>query len=164
MRSAATGLLDTYADPVSFTPISSIPNATTATYDGYAYGTLANTSDGVTDTLLGQLSLTIALTASNANVSGQIDNFVDDADNAVTGELDITSGTFDRNGDPDADATLTVGFSGNLVDGGQTLNVGGQLQGDFLGTDRQGIGGILVGSVTASGSTQAIDGGFIAAR
>ena len=163
MRSSANTLLATYADPVVFTALSDIPSSHTATYNGYAYGDLSNGSDAITDTLIGQLSLNISLTSSNATVTGTIDNFADDNDDAVTGTLTVSNGSFDRSGDPNADATFKANFTGTLTDNAsRSLSVGGLLEGDFLGSDPDAIGGNLLGSVTVSGVTQDIDGGFIA--
>ena len=165
MRSAANGLLTTYANPVSFTAISSIPSSLTATYNGYAYGNLANTSDGITNTLMGQLAMTVSLTSNAATVTGTISNVTDDADNALAGQLSLLSGSLDRAGDPNADATFGAGFLGTLTDtANRDLTVGGQLQGDFLGSNQAAIGGNLLGTVTVSGAIQQINGGFIAER
>jgi len=136
----------------------------TATYDGYAYGTLANTDDGVTDSLLGNLSLTVSLTATSAAISGSIDNIVNADDETLGGSLTLSGGSFDRDGDPQTDSTLRATFSGLLTDGAQSLDVGGQLQGDFLANNHAAVGGQLLGSVIVSGFDQDINGGFIAER
>jgi len=160
MRSSATSLLLEFADPVVFTELSNVPSSMTATYDGYAYGTLAGNPSTITDTLTGSLSMSIGLASNTANISGTISNFVDDADNAVTGDLTITDGTFNRAGDPSDDPTLSINFAGTLTDAGQDLVVGGQLQGDFLDTNYNGVGGALLGQVNG----HPINGGFIAER
>ena len=164
MRAGANSLLSTYADPVTFTPINSVPDTVTATYDGYAYGTLGNNADNITNTLTGALSMTLTLNGNNATVTGTLSDFVDDADNAVSGSLALSGGRFDRNGDPTVDATFGALFSGTLMAGENALTVGGNLEGDLLGADRNAVGGKLLGSVTYEGDTQDIDGGFIADR
>lgn len=160
MRSAANTLLSDYIDPVAFTTLSTVPSNLTATYDGYAYGTLSGNPSTITDTLMGAVSMDVALTASTATITGTMDDFYDDDDNAVSGQLTISGGTFDRAGDPNADSTLNINFAGTLTDAGQTLTVGGQLQGDFLGAGYEGVGGALLGQVNG----YEINGGFIAER
>ena len=160
MRSAANTLLSDYIDPVDFTTLSTVPSTLTATYDGYAYGTLSGNPNTVTDTLMGSVSMNIALTASAANITGTMTDFYDDDDNAVSGNLTISGGTFNRSGDPNSDATLNINFAGTLTDAGQALTVGGQLQGDFLGGSYEGVGGALLGQVNG----YEINGGFIAER
>jgi len=162
---AVQGLLDTHADPVSYTSLDTIPQSGNASYAGFVYGTLANTNDSLTDSLIGELSISVVFGSSFTTLSGNITDVVDQDGDPMTGTLDLSSGQFDRSGSPNADSTIGITVSGNLTDDtAQTLLIDGRLEGDFLGTGHPAIGGEFLGSVTSNGISQNLDGGFIAER
>ena len=162
---AATGLLNTHADPVSYTSLGDIPSSGTATFEGYAYGTLDDQSDTVTDSLIGDLTVTVSFGNNNTLLTGSITNFTDENDDALTGTISLTDGNFDRSGNPSADPTIGVTISGEIVDNqSQTLSINGRLEGDFLSSNAAAMGGELLGTVSVNGERQNIDGGFIAER
>jgi hypothetical protein len=165
MRSAQASLLSDYTSPTIYTAISSVPQSGSAVYDGYVTGQLANRSDTVTDTLLGQLRMTVGFTNSSVIVTGAARNFIDDDNVALSGSLDLSNGSLDRAGSPSNDATLLISANGTLRDAqGRNLVIGTQFEGDFLGTSRGAVGGEVLGSVTVNGIDQDFDGGFIAER
>lgn len=165
MWDARAALLATYTEPTIYTGLPSVPTSGTATYDGYFSGALSNTTDNVTDSLIGALSLGVQFRATTVTVSGTVSDFVDSNDNALTGELTLSTGSLDRSGDPGSDATLLMRANGTLRDAqGQDLIIGTQLEGDFLGADHTAVGGEVLGGVTVNGVDQDFDGDFIAAR
>lgn len=162
---AVQGLLDTHADPVDYTALSTIPQSGNANYSGFAYGTLANTSDAITDSLIGELSLSVSFSPSTTSLTGNITDFVDQDGDALTGTLALTSGEFDRSGSPNADSTVGITVGGTLTDDtSQTLGISGRLEGDFLGSGHLALGGEFLGTVVSNGNSQNLDGGFIAER
>ena len=165
MWDARAALLDTYTDPTVYTSLSSLPTNGTATYDGHFSGQLANTTDSVTDTLIGAMTLNVGFQTNTVQVSGSARDFVDGDNNALSGQLTFSAGSLDRGGNPSSDATLRMTASGTLTDTqGRDLVFGTRLEGDFLGAGHAAIGGEVLGSVTVNGVDQDFDGGFIAAR
>lgn len=165
MWATRAALLDDYTDPTIYTALSSVPTSGTATYEGYFAGQLANTTDNITDTLIGAMTLDVRSAASSVSVSGSVNDFVDSNDNDLSGQLSLTAGSLDRAGNPSSDATLMMTASGTLTDAqGRTLVMGTQLEGDFLGAGHAAVGGDVLGSVRVNGVDQDFDGGFIAER
>ncbi len=163
--SATQGLLTAHANPVSYASISALPTTGTFTYNGYAYGDLSNTSDGITDTLIGDMEMTVTFTASSATVSGQINGFTDDDGDPLTGSLALSAGALDRAGDPNSDSTFGVDVNGALTDdASRVLSIGARFEGDFIGANHAAVGGEFLGTVASGGSVQDLDGGFIGER
>jgi len=162
-RASAEVLLATWAPP-TYTNLSAVPTSGSASYDGYLFGDLSNTSDDVTDTIVGSLSLRANFNSSSASFTGTASDFVDSDDAAMMGSLTISGGTLDRNGDPASDATVRgVNVAGTLTDSAdQDLVFAVQLEGDFLGDTYDAIGGNALGGVSVDGVDQDFDGGFIA--
>ncbi len=164
MQSARNLLIATHS-PISYTNPSALQTSGALTYDGYLGGVLANADDQLTDSMIGEMALTVTFNNSNVVVTGDASNFRDEDNAILTGTLVFSGGVFDRNGDPDADATFTMTANGTLVDDqGRPLVFGTQLEGDFFGTTYGAIGGDVLGRVTYNGSSQDFDGLFIAAR
>lgn len=158
-------LLATYSDPTVYTALSSLPTSGTATYNGTFSGQLANRTDSVTDTLIGAMTLNVGFTASSVQVSGTVSDVIDDDNDALSGRLDLSGGSLDRAGNPSSDATLLLMARGTLTDSdGRALEIGAQLEGDFLGTGHRAVGGEVLGNVRVNGADQDFDGGFIGAR
>ena len=150
---------------MAFVGWASSPTSGSATYNGYAYGDLANTSDAITDSLIGDIEMTVTFTASSATVAGQIGGFEDEDGDDVAGSLTLSGGSLDRSGNPSSDSTFGVSISGTLTDdAARNLVIGGRLEGDFLGSGHAAVGGELLGTVTVDSTSQNIDGGFIAER
>lgn len=167
-RAAAIGLLNTWAptNPPVYTALSAIPTTGSADYDGYIYGELSNDSDDVADSLIGSLSLEVGFTAGGASFGGTATGFVDEDDAELTGSLTVNNGTLNRGGNPAGDATIGITLAGTLTDtAGQDLTFSSvTLEGDFLGSAYNAIGGAALGGVTVNGVDQDFDGGFIAER
>lgn len=160
---AAAALLTDHANPVTYADPADVPTSGSARYEGYAYGVLSNSSDAITDNLIGALTLTTDF--GSDSFSGRIDTLRNTDDQPLTGQLSVSGGTFDRAGNPNSDSTLQVSLSGTVTDtGNRSLEIGAVLEGDFLGNGAEAVGGELLGTVTHNGTTQNIDGGFIAAR
>jgi hypothetical protein len=165
MRASFGELADAYTDPVVYTTLSAVPTTGSATYRGYLRGDLSNTTDAVTDSLIGRMTMQVGFTASSVSVSGSVTDFADAENRDVDGSLTLSNGSLDRGGNPANDATLNVTFAGTLTDAGsRTLNVGGQLEGDFLAGSHRAVGGDALGRVTVGGINQDFDGSFIAQR
>ena len=160
-----SALLETYTDPTIYTALPNIPTNGSATYDGTFSGQLANSTDSVTDTLIGAMTVDVDFRATTVDVVGSVSDFVDSDDNALTGQLTLSAGSLDRGGNPSSDATLMMLANGTLRDAqGRDLIIGSQLEGDFLGAGHAAMGGAVLGSVQVNGIDQDFDGGFIAAR
>ena len=90
-RASATALLTTWAptNPPTYTALGTIPTTGGADYEGYVFGELANSSDDITDSVIGSLTLEATFTAGGASFSGNARDFVDSADKDLTGRLTI---------------------------------------------------------------------------
>lgn len=167
-RAAATALLEKWApvDPPLYTALADVPVSGSASYDGYLYGELANGSDAITDSVIGELTLSVDFDPDDTAFSGSVRDFIDADGGDLTGNLQISGGALDRSGNAADDATIRrVAADGVLTDAqGRALEIGLKLEGDFLGSDHDAIGGEVLGSVTTDGATQDFDGGFIAER
>ena len=168
MSDEQEAMIELYRSPsleFEYTPLASIQTDGVAVYNGYLGGALANSSDGLTDAIIGEMSLTVEFTISSVNVSGSATNFFDDDGAPMTGNLTFSNGDLDRGGDPNSDATLTLTANGTLIDADtNSLVFGTELEGDMLGTDYSAVGGAVLGKVTHIGTIQDIDGTFIAER
>ena len=164
MRSQQAVLLGTYV-PIVFTNLTAVPQAGSARFDGYVNGTLSNKNDTVTDTVIGEISVNVAFNSSGAQISGQADKFYDADNISMGGSLTLSDGRFDRTGDPNSDVTMTFAANGALVDAqGRSIQIGAQMEGDFLGPNYNALGGDTLGRATVNGATQDFDGVFIATR
>lgn len=158
-------LLAAHTQPITYTPLTQIPTTGQATYFGYFYGTLANTSDGITDSLTADLELQIGFTPSGVSVGGSVENFFDASDAPISGSLTLSAGALDRTGNPNDDATFQVSAQGQLTESdGDQLDFGSLLEGDFLGARHEALGGAVFGRVEHNGIAQDFDGGFITQR
>ncbi len=163
LRGGAEAIIDQWVPNgvPAYTTLSNVPSSGTATYDGFVYGDLSN--DAVANSLIGFLTLEIGF-AGDLSFAGTATDFVDQADAPFDGTLDVSGGTFNRDGNPASDATVRgVGLSGTLVDQEDVAwTVGIQLEGDFLGVTAQAIGGEAIGRLTSGATVSDFDGGFIA--
>ena len=163
MRAEANQLVEDFT-PVEYTDLATIPVTGGANYEGFISAELSNTTDDVTDTLIGQLHLNVSFDPGEM-VTGQADNFLDDAGEALTGTLALSQGSLDRGGDPDMDATFTFRGEGDLQDSnGRTLTLTTVFEGDFLEEDYFAVGGDVLGQVTVEGDDQTLGGLFIGRR
>lgn len=166
-RASATALLTEWAptNPPVYTALSAIPQTGGADYTGFIYGELANDSDSITDSVIGSLTLEVGFTAAGATFTGTASDFVDEDDADLTGSLTVSGGTLNRDGNPASDATVGANLAGTLTDtADRELAFGVQLEGDFLGSAYNAIGGAALGRVTVGSVNQDFDGGFIAER
>lgn len=168
LRGAAIDLLDDWVpnDVATYTALAAVPTTGSAAYSGFVYGDLSNDRDAVTDSLIGRLSLNVAFSAASAGFTGSATGFVDSQDDPLSGSLAVSGGALNRNGNSASDATVRgIALAGVLRDGGNlAYDVGIQLEGDFLGTTAQAIGGEAIGRVSVGGDSQNFDGGFVAAQ
>lgn len=168
LRRAATDVLDVWAPGgvAAYTTLSVVPTTGSARYAGFVYGDLSGDRDAVTDSVIGQLTLNVAFTATSAGFTGAATDFVDVRDDPFTGALTISGGALNRAGNPASDATLRgVTLAGVLRDAENVAyDFGIQLEGDFLGPTANAIGGEALGRVRVGGDDQDFDGGFIAAQ
>ena len=86
MQSAQAAMISDYS-PIEYRPLALIPVSGRAVYDGYLSGNLLNSNDGLTDTIIGEMSLTVGFTNSSVNVLGSASNFRDEDDAPMTGSL-----------------------------------------------------------------------------
>jgi len=167
-RAAATDLLDDWApgDVPTYTALSAVPTTGGASYAGFLFGDLSDGDGTATDSLFGSLTLAVTFSASAVDFDGSATDFIDSRDDPLSGSLAVSGGTLNRSGNTASDATLRgVSVAGTLRAGdGTTLDVGVQLEGDFLGTTAEAVGGEAIGRVTVAGTSQDFDGGFIAAE
>ena len=165
-RTSATELLNEWAptNPPVYTNLSAIPLSGSADYAGFIFGELSNSSDDVTDSVIGSLTLEASFTAGGATFGGQAADFVDSDDAELAGSLTVSGGALNRSGNSADDPTVTgITVAGILTDDAdRDLNFGLTLEGDFLGSAYNAIGGEALGGVTVDGIDQDFDGGFIA--
>jgi hypothetical protein len=166
MRAAALDLIGTYAPstPVDYTPLASVPRSGSAVYRGYVYGDI---SDGTTvsDSLIGNLTMTASFSNSSAGISGNVANLVDNKNRPLSGTLSLSNGSLDRAGDPNLDSTLSATLAGTVTNASsQTVAISARLEGDFFGPTYKAAGGAVIGSATIAGTERDFDGGFVAAR
>lgn len=166
LRGAATDLLGdwTQGGVADYTSLAVVPASGSAAYAGYLYGDLSISGGDTTDSLVGRLTLAVDFAPQTATFSGTATDFVDARDASLTGTLDVSGGSFNRDGNPASDATLRgIAVAGTLREGdGTTWDVGMRLEGDFLGDSAEAIGGEAIGRITVGGAAQDFDGGFIA--
>lgn len=151
-------------DTIEYTDLALLPTSGSVSYEGFLSGRLSNTSDSVTDTLIGDLSVNVSFGDSSL-ISGVAGGFLDDNGDALDGTIILSAGGLDRAGDPDVDATLTFEGSGELTSAsGDVLVFEADFAGDFLGEEYQGIGGEALAQVTVAGTPQSFSGAFVASR
>lgn len=164
MKRAAADQMFADFTPVEYTNLSIVPTTGQVMYSGFVSGALSNMEDDVTDTLIGDLSINVSFEGPEI-ISGVANGFLDDDGNILTGEINLSAGELDRNGDPDVDATLTFEGSGQLqASNGDVLVIDADFAGDFLGQQYEAVGGEALGQVTVDGVNQSFGGGFIATR
>jgi hypothetical protein len=165
-RASATDLLTTWAptNPPTYTALGMIPTTGGADYEGYVFGELSNSSDDITDSVIGSLTLEATFSGGGAGFTGNARDFVDSDDADLDGRLTVSGGALYRDGSPASDATVRgVNVAGTLTDdANRALVFGFGLEGDFLGGAYNAIGGEALGRVTVDGVNQNFDGGFIA--
>lgn len=109
-------------------------------------------------------ALNLVANFATDSISGSADNFVDDADNLMTGTLVISNGVLDRTADTSIEYTFSSLLAGILAGGGESFVISADLSGDFLGPFYDAAAGVIAGTaVTAFGSGY-LFGEFIAAQ
>lgn len=163
LRSAANDLLDIWTPNgvPTYTTLAAVPATGSASYEGYVYGDLSGGT--ATESLIGRLTLTAAFGSDDITFTGSARDFVDHSDDPLSGTLTVSGGSFDRNGNTASDATLRGVSVAGTLQGSETLEVGVQLEGDFLGISADAIGGEAIGRVTVGTTSVDFDGGFVAA-
>ena len=166
MSDEQSAMIERYPLPNAYTPLASIPISGTYVYDGYLSGGRGETLDALTDTIIGDLKLSVEFGNSSDDISGSASNFRDEDGALMTGSLTFSSGALDRSGDPTSGATLTLTVSGRLTDADiNTLDFSGNLEGDTLGTNYNALGGDALFNVSEnSGTSEYFTGIFIAER
>lgn len=158
-------LLASYTNPINYTELTQIPTTGSASYRGYLFGTLSNTTDTVTDSLSADFEMTIEFNQASVDVVGRASNVFGDDGASLTGHLTLGNATLDRGGNPNTDPTLALEITGELTEtDGDAIDLIGLLEGDFLGAQYQAAGGAVFGRAVTSGVSQNFDGGFIAER
>ncbi|EBA11809.1 hypothetical protein RCCS2_17811 [Roseobacter sp. CCS2] len=148
--------------PVAFTDPSMAPISGTASYAGYFLGQMANTNDNLSDSLTGEMDIRVDF-ADTEMVSGTVFGILDDNGDAISGQIDLTGGILDRDGDPNVDATLSFEGNGMLTDiNSNNINLDLVFEGDFFGADVAGVAGNILGRAESNGTSQAVGGVFIA--
>ncbi|SHH18816.1 hypothetical protein SAMN05444003_2382 [Cognatiyoonia sediminum] len=165
MHRAIDDVIDAFSNPVLYTEIHAIPTTGRSVYEGYLSSELSDQTDNFPDELIANLKITVRFEANGVNATGRATNFHDENDDALNGSLVLSAGQLDRTGNPNNDATFTVALNGDLeAQNGQIRSIESRLEGDFLGSQQNAIGGKLFGRARKGGSAQNIDGSFIAAR
>ncbi|MDX8350271.1 hypothetical protein SLH49_19950 [Cognatiyoonia sp. IB215446] len=164
LKQAAAQQMFSDFDTMDYTDLGVLPTSGSVSYEGFLSGRLSNTEDGVTDTLIGDLSVNVSFGDSSL-ISGVASGFLDDNGDALDGAIILSAGELDRAGDPDVDATLTFEGSGELTSiSGDVLVFDTDFAGDFLGEEYQGIGGEALAQVAVGGASQSFSGVFAASR
>ena len=87
MQSLQAAMISTYPLPNAFTPLASIPTSGSYVYDGYLSGGRGETLDALTDTIIGDLQLSVEFGNSSDDISGSASNFRDEDGALMTGSL-----------------------------------------------------------------------------
>lgn len=156
----ASSLIQSF-QPIEFTDLSLLPGSGTVIYDGFLLGQLANLDDDLTDSFAGKLSLIVRF-ESDQMVTGIIQDVVDEDGNSLTGQLTLSGGNLNRSGNPNVDATFVFQGEGELTTNKQELILFDlEFEGDFLGSNNEGIGGDVLGRASTNNGSQAVGGLFI---
>lgn len=128
-----------------------MPTTGTATYKGAAaFGTTQN-FDVQQAEALAAVRLEADFAASS--ISGTIDNFVDSSGERAAGSVAVTNGTIAGNG-------IAADLDGNLTIEGTSIDVGGDMAGNFVGANADAIVGDIEADLTGPGGTETIFGVF----
>ena len=131
---------------------SAIPTTGDATYEGligYEQADFAVIGD-----------LLVGFNFQSNAISGNASNFLDSDGVRYQGSLALSNGNIDRTADPDTDFQFVADLGGSLQAGGQTFTVNSFLDGNFLGPQREGIAGFVVGVIDGPDGTIFVDGEF----
>ena len=160
---AELGSLAIRFDQEGYTSLESLPEAGASEYQGYLAFRLSNADDLVSDSIAGELTLVADFARSEFSVSGNGHGFVDDLGNELSGQVELSAGSLDREGDPAIDATVSFNAEGVLTDHlSQELELELLFEGDFFGVGPSGIGGNVAGLATSTFGQHNIGGVFIA--
>lgn len=148
-------------DQEGFSDPGMVPASGNAKYNGYFLAQLANADDNLTDSISGEMTIDVDF-GSSAIISGTVFGLIDDNSEAMSGQLTLSGGSLNRNGDPEVDATLVFEGDGVLVDvNSNSIGLDLVFEGDFLGSDATGIGGSILGQATTDQGNQSVGGIFV---
>jgi hypothetical protein len=164
LEAAAFAMAGKYIDPVTGdilpgvvrTDAIALPASGSATYNGYVGGDIAGGAlDG--NTLIGELALTTEFNGVNSGaITGSATNFFDQTNTGYAGTLNVTGTTNPTS----AINQLAADMAGTLTAGSSSYGVDVLLDGDYLGTSPDAVGGLADGDVAGGLFT----GAFIAER
>lgn len=158
-QAAARQLL--LASGETYTPFGDIPTTGAVQYDGFFLARLSDDEDSLTDTLSAEMEAEIDFSATEM-LTGRTQAIYDATGNLMEGQLDLTGGLLDRNGDPTLDATFFFLGVGDLVDhSGRTLETLINFEGDFRSSRASVVAGALSGRVVTDNQEQATSGTFV---
>lgn len=136
-------------DTLSVTPAANMPSSGSATYSGFATGTV-DISALLTDTVLADASLTAVFSGGGGTISGSLSNFTAASGAVMSSSLSLSAGTITGNG-------ISADIDGVLGYDGDTITINAALVGAFFGTSATAISGGITGTTDMgsgySGST-----------
>ena len=147
-------------DSIAVTDPATLPDSGSATFSGVM---LLDAQLGAGATSMAG-TLNLAANFATDGISGTADNFIDDADIAMTGTLVISNGILDRNANTAIEYTFSSLLAGTLAGGGETYVISADLSGDFLGPSYDAVAGVIAGSAETGFGTGYLFGEFIAAQ
>jgi hypothetical protein len=164
LEAAASAMAGNYIDlvsgdllpGVSRTDAIALPASGSATYNGYVGGEIAGGPlDG--NALIGELALTTEFNGVNSGaITGSATNFYDQTNTGYGGTLTVSGTTSPTS----AINQLAADMAGTLTAGSSSYGVDVLLDGDFIGTAPDTVGGLADGDVAGGLFT----GAFIAER
>ena len=146
-----------------FSDPSNIPTSGSAQFEGVVLLQLSDTTDRIFDRAACRVNIDV--TFDGSTIVGSAQSFVDGNGIGIAGQLDISSGTIDRMGDPNVEATVGFEMSGQLTD-----NLIGEVDfaldfdGDFFGDQLDALGGSISGIATAGSTEQLVGGALISEK
>lgn len=154
------------SDPSDITPLDNIPTSGNAQYAGVM---IWDTGDALSEreVYAGDMTVFADFDAPPGDtLDGSVKNIIDDSDRAVTGVLDVTFGAIDRLADPLTEYQAIMDLEGDLTDAdGVSYAFSSIADGDFVGSNYQGLVGEIEGTMTSTVyGAETVFGGYLLER
>jgi hypothetical protein len=129
------GLISEFED-AGFTTEAQMPMTGTATYRGVAAFGLDADPDVIIETAEILSNLTLNANFASGAIDSSMTNFRDLQNNVGTGGLDISNGTI-------IGSQFTADIGGNVALGGESVQIAGEMLGDFVGSGAEYLEGFI---------------------
>ena len=128
-------------EDLEISSVAQLPTSGSAAYEGMIGVAVPGYA------VLGDLNVNVNF--ASESITGNAGNFIDSDDERISGSLAIDNGSFIRNADPLTEFQFTADIGGALSDSDGNYLVDGQLLGDFLGQNQEGMSGLVVGTISS---------------